>query len=107
MFGAIVTFSLDSAGPIAQTVDQRQALGKGFLMLGGVAVLVLIGGIVLGRIRNRVKHSAQRNQADFTLEEIRRLRDQGDLTISEYETLRQGVIDRMQLQSAGKVKDGR
>jgi hypothetical protein len=67
-------------------LDQA-AVFEGLLWLG--ALLLTVGGaaVVASWLRRRVRASSLQGEASFSLDQLRRLRDQGTITKAEYETL--------------------
>ncbi len=77
-----------------------QVLGLGFLL-----VLLVVGGFVAVRIvRRRLGNSAQLDT--FTLQDLRELRSQGQLSDAEYERLRVMLIGQTR-HSAGPARSNK
>ena len=84
--------------------SQREAPVSGEAVFGlliplGVFVVLAAGGLWIAiAVRRRMSASRQSTTAAFSLAELRRLRDRGDLTAEEYDalarTLYQGPSDR-------------
>lgn len=53
--------------------------------------------LVLGAYRRRMRRAETSPQPVFTLAEIKRLRDHGEITISEYEALRRKLLEETKL----------
>ena len=70
-----------------------EAYFEGFLWLTGVVAVVVLAVVILSFLRARVRRSKLSAQAPFSLAQLRRLRDQGELTCSEYEVLKRRVLD--------------
>jgi hypothetical protein len=70
----------------AHTADE--AAFEGVLWLAGVVLVLVVAAVILGYVRRRIRASRSQAGPAFTLEELRRLRDQGDLSEAEYKALR-------------------
>ena len=81
---------------LAQSSEQAAALA-GLLWIGAIVLAFLAVVVLLQRLRRRMNSSHSESGADFTLDELRRLRDGGSLTAAEYE-----AIKRKSLHSSGK-----
>ena len=60
-------------------------------------VLILIGGVAILIVRNKLRTSNESAPEDtgFTLADLRKLRDRGELTAEEYETARVKMIAKV------------
>lgn len=90
-----------------QSVASEKAL-EGWLWFGGLVLALLACMVVLLYVRRRIRHRGGDDQAPlFDLDELRKMRDTGELTIPEYEVLRRRTLARMGLSTAdhdeGKV----
>ena len=81
-------------------------LFDGVFWLGAIVVTALLGAIMLGYLKSRVRAIEQAQGADFTLEDLRRLRDGGALTTAEYEKLKRGLVSGAPHCSATTTDDG-
>ena len=77
----------------AQSVEQA-AMFEGTLWIGAIVLAVLVAVVLLFRFRRKVGSSDHRGRPDFTLEELRALRDRGNLTAAEYDAVKERVLDR-------------
>lgn len=59
-----------------------------------MTAVIVLALLALGAYRRRLKRSETANQPIFTLSEIKRLRDNGEITIPEYEALRAKVLEQ-------------
>jgi hypothetical protein len=76
---------------LAQTDAQAEAFGAILWM----AALVMIFGVATAialYIRKRMRPSSEGTDEGFTLADLHRLRNRGELTIAEYETLRDKLL---------------
>lgn len=80
----------------ASTGSSRVAAAETMVWLGGGMALFLLAVIVGAYVRRRYVRSEREGASTFTLDGIRRLRDLGELTVPEYETLRQRIIREAQ-----------
>ena len=66
------------------------------LWFASFLALVLAGGFVLYVLRKRVRETPLEGRRPvFSLEELRRLRDRGELSPTEYESLREHVVAQL------------
>ena len=72
---------------LAQGNGEAAAMG-GFVWIAAIALAVVVAVALTWRLRKSTTRPTEAGDVPFSLHEIRRLRDQGDLTIPEYETLR-------------------
>jgi len=66
----------------------QQALTEGFIWLLVLLVVVVLMAVAIVLVRRYFRKRAQSERAAFTLDQLRRMRDRGDLTESEYGILR-------------------
>ena len=76
-----------------QAVPRDAAAFHGLLWIGVIVGTAVVATLVLLGIRKRF-HAAKDVPAGFTLDELRALRDRGELTVPEYEALRRKAADR-------------
>ena len=76
---------------LAKTIDTN-ALFDFTIYFGLVVGVILLGVVVVSYLRRRMTTTTGLPQQDFTLDSIRELRDRGELTIAEYEALREKVV---------------
>ena len=69
-------------------------LFESLLWLGGLVLAALLSGLVLVYVKKRSRAAERDQGADFTLDDLRRLRDRGDLTDTEYDVLRRRAIEQ-------------
>lgn len=72
---------------------EQVAIFEGLLWLGVIVVAMMVAFTVAVFVRKRTK-AAARHPPEFTLEQLRDLRDRGELTIPQYEALKQRVLNR-------------
>ena len=72
--------------------EQAAAL-EAVLWLGVVVIALLLGAVMVSYFRRKARTSAQTPAPVFTLEQLRRLRERGDLTDTEYETLKGRLLE--------------
>lgn len=78
---------------LAQGNGQAAAM-SGLIWIAAIALAVVVAVALTWRLRKSVARPTEAGGVPFSLHEIRRLRDQGDLTIPEYEALRDKLIYR-------------
>ena len=81
---------------LAQSAREAEAFGVGLeaLLWMGAFVLGLsvVAVAVLASVRRRLRAPASRKSPSFTLDQVRQMRERGDLTDSEYEAVRRRVL---------------
>ncbi len=85
----------------AQTMTPMLAAGSptggaaafsGLMWLGCIVLISLLAVIIAVFARRRAKGSEEGTESPFTLDDLRRMREAGDVTNSEFEALQQDVI---------------
>ena len=79
----------------------ESAAFEGILWLGGIVFAILAAVLIVRYWLRRVYNPWQDNRPSFTLQELRCLRDQGEISEVEYETLKQRVVE-----SAARGQEG-
>ena len=77
--------------PLAQTARQSQAL-EGLLWLGVIFIALMLAVGAIRHVRRSRGGVLKADGPAFTLEQLRRLREQGEVTEPEYQALRQKVL---------------
>ena len=93
---------------LAQSTPRRgqDAVAESLLWFVALLVIVIAGAIVVVWIRRRLRAADESPAAlGLTLEELRRQRDEGRLTVAEYESLKEVVIRETQ-GAGGASEDG-
>ena len=84
-------------------VPPQQEYWKNMLWFGGFVLAGLAGLLIVRYFLNARAARESRNDGSFTLEDLRLMRDRGELTADEYETLKKRVIaTRLVMQPKGK-----
>jgi hypothetical protein len=99
--------------PVVQAAANKkeEAAVSGALWISGMIVAVVLAGVLLLMLRRRLFSSPPSSGAALHdvlgLDDITRLRDSGEITIQEYETLRARAIAALKGESgaAGPEKD--
>jgi hypothetical protein len=73
------------------------------LTLAGVMALAFLGRVAIFRYRKRLIRGSQETVGTWSLEDLREMRESGQLTDQEYEALRQRVLRRA-MGAAGGTK---
>jgi hypothetical protein len=82
--------------PVARTAaDGRGSPWDAMLLFGALVLGMLLGGVLLMYFRRRLQPFPEERQPLFDPAELRRLRDEGELTIAEYEALKDRTIEAM------------
>lgn len=78
----------------------------GGLVAGGIAVvaMAIVFGAILVMLRRRVLRSGQEPQEPFTLEQLRLLRDAGQMSQEEYERARELLVARFSAQAPERLR---
>lgn len=79
---------------LAQSAQYSQAL-EGVLWLGAVVTVVILATLIARIVWRRLNPTNRTDHPAFTFEDLRRLREMGDLTEPEYETLRRKLLSDM------------
>ncbi len=66
---------------------------EGTLLLGGVVLVAVLAVLLLSYVRSRVRRSGWMTDPMFSLAELRRLRDEGELTVAEYDALQRRALN--------------
>lgn len=69
--------------------------------LGVLAALVVAAGVLIVLVRRSVRNEGPGREPAFTLEDLREMRDRGDLTEVEYQAARTAALG----QAAGGLSD--
>lgn len=80
---------------LAVGVDGQTAVFQSLLLFGAVLMATLIAVVVLLFVRQRIRGREREGTDMLSLDQLRRLRDRGELTIAEYDTLREHTIETM------------
>ncbi len=62
------------------------------LWLGVLAILIAIAGVAVALIRRAVRNAGSIREPAFTLQDLREMRDRGDLTEVEYQAARTAAL---------------
>jgi hypothetical protein len=73
--------------------SQRPKAFEGLLWIGAIVLAFLLVVVLLQYVRTRLDASRRYARADFTLQELRRLRENGHLTETEFGTLKRKTLD--------------
>ena len=89
---------------VAWTPDQKQEAQYDILRWGGIiGAVVIIGGALLMAYRAKFMNKEQpKEEIGFGLSDLKSLRDQGELTIQEYEAAREKIAAKTK-EKAGLV----
>ncbi len=91
MIAAVGQISWPVSEVLAQHVG-REAIVGGMVWLGIFLAVAIAAAWLLIVLWRRFIAPDNTGKPDFTLEQLRQLRDQGELTQEQYESLREGVI---------------
>lgn len=73
--------------------SEQTAIFEGLHWLGVMVITAMLAFSVAVSVRRKTKAAAAKPAPEFTLDQLRDLRDRGELTISQYEALKQRVLD--------------
>ncbi len=73
----------------------QEAAFEGLTWLGVLIAVVIVSVIILVFIRSRTRRTRQLTEPSFSLDDLRKLRDRGAVTIAEYETLRKKLVESL------------
>lgn len=77
---------------VARTTDMQRAVEAVFWFVVVLAAVGL-GALVLMLVRRRVMREDRADPVGLDLQHLREMRDRGELTIPEYEALKQKIIE--------------
>ena len=69
--------------------SEQTAIYEGLHWLGVMVITAMLAFSVAVSVRRKTKAAAAKPAPEFTLDQLRDLRDRGELTISQYEALKQ------------------
>lgn len=73
--------------PAAAPAKSQGSILTGVLWFGGVLFLVVVMIWILTRIRRSLLHGRDEDSVAFTIEELRNLREKGDISDAEFKSL--------------------
>ena len=82
----------DCVAHMGPTPSSDEALFAMMLWLGGVILAILAAVLIAAYVRRRTREAMESSSAELGLDELRRLRDRGELTLSQYEALKKRTI---------------
>ncbi len=63
------------------------------MLFGGLLLVLMLAAVFLLYVRRRLRRNGPEDVGVLSLDELRRLRNNGTLTVTEYERLRAKTID--------------
>ena len=78
---------------MTSTTSPEEAAFSGLLWLGGILLLIVTAVAVAIYMRRGIRSSGQDGEPPFTLEDLRRMRDAGEVTQTEFDALKRRIID--------------
>lgn len=76
-------------------LDGEQKAFEVLLWFGVYVLLMLVAGVFLFWLRKRLRRRPVEGEEVFTLEQLRRLRDEGELSAGEYDLLKRKIAGGM------------
>ncbi len=93
------------AGPVAGSSGSPASAGRAFSdlvpWLAILGLLVVVGGVVLLRLRRRIREDSRDVRVGFTLHELREMHARGELTDEEFTRARDALVEGVR-RSAGR-----
>ncbi len=80
------------AVPPAGRFGKQEAALEGLVWLGALVLATLLIALVALYVRKRFLRRSEVQTPEFTLDELRKLRDAGELTVAQYEALRDRMV---------------
>ena len=80
------------AGVLAAQSTEQKKMFEGLLWMGATILALVFAGALVSYFRKRVASHGEGEGPDFTLDELRRLKETGSLTPAEYEALKKRAI---------------
>ncbi len=85
----------------------QQAAFEGLLWFGGLVLLFVLAAVILLYVRKRMLSERGEAKVPFDLLRLKELRDHGEITIQQYEALRQKTIDAVKADAPASESDER
>jgi len=76
----------------ASAMSTQAALRQGLAWLAAVFAAVVVAAVICAAVRRRLRNSPPLQESGLTLQDLRRLRDQGRLTVQEFERLKETIL---------------
>jgi len=95
---AVVSFRLVATAGVPASASgpgQRGDPAEVIPWLGLLLVIILVGAVVLAAARRSFQGSNRSTEVMFTLDDLRAMRERGDLSDEEFETAKDKLIRRM------------
>jgi len=92
-------------GAGAIPADQAGAF-EAVIWMAGLVLVLILATATLAWFRGHLRRSRSASRTNFSLDDLRRMRDRGDLTAAEYERLRAAIIDDFGAASQAARKNG-
>ena len=80
------------AGVLAAQSTEQKKMFEGLLWMGATILALVFAGALVAYFRKRAVSHGEGEGPDFTLDELRRLKEAGSLTPAEYEALKKRAI---------------
>jgi len=74
-------------------LGEQTAFFQSLLLFGGLLVVLMLAAVFSLYLRWRMRRIGSEDAGVLSLDELRRLRDNGTLTVAEYERLRAKTLD--------------
>ena len=85
---------------LLQAAGAGRSVVETALWVGGLMVAAVVFGYAIVGLKRRVFTDPESVGPGWTLEDLRRLRDSGEVTIQQYEQLKTGVIGQLKSSAA-------
>ncbi len=92
------------AGVLAAQSTEQKKMFEGLLWMGATILALVFAGALVAYFRKRVASHGEGEGPDFTLDELRRLKEAGNLTPAEYEALKKRSISEFAQDETGKQR---
>jgi|GEM_PF-3800385 len=97
-----VSVRLTALPAVSASPENHEAIVEGMLWVGGIVVAFALAVVVLSCVKKRLEARPKPTEAVFGLDELREMKDKGELTTEQYEALRQRTIDTFRKGLDGK-----
>ena len=78
---------------IGASSGKRAAAWDGLIWFGVMVLAIMVCAVVLAWFRKRIRNENDKEGPAFSLEDLRQLKSQGDLSDEEFELLKQKTLD--------------
>lgn len=78
-------------------LGELTALFQSLMLFGGLLLVLMLAVVFLLYVRGRLRRDGPEDVGVLSLDELRRLRDNGTLTVTEYQRLRAKTVETVRI----------